>query len=54
MLVNLKRDFFGPDAVQYKVLDNPHNFDDDWILPKDAKEVEEPPKPTPKPVVEKK
>jgi len=39
MQVNLKRDFFGPDGVQYRMLDNPHDFDEGWKLPKDAEKV---------------
>jgi hypothetical protein len=55
MLVNLEKNWFGPDASLHQVSGNPHDFPDDWEdqLPKGAKEVE-PPKSTPKPAAEKK
>lgn len=39
MLVNLARNFFGPDGSLYKAEKNPHSFPDDWELPKDAKKL---------------
>lgn len=47
MVVNLKRDFFGPDGTLYRSVDNPHTFPKDWKVPKDAEELPEPEKKVP-------
>lgn len=41
MLVNLAKDWFGPDASLHMVVNNPHDFPDDWEIPGSAKKVEE-------------
>lgn len=39
VLVNLKKDWFGPDGSLYQSRDNPHEFPDSWA-DKPAKEAE--------------
>lgn len=52
MMVNLKRDFFGPNGSLYTVANNPHTFPEEWKLPSDAKLVKEE-EDLPKPVTKK-
>lgn len=39
MQVKLARNFFGPDGTLYQVRNNPHDFPDDWDLPKGAEKL---------------
>lgn len=41
MLVNLAKDWFGPDASLHMVVNNPHDFPDEWEIPGSAEKVGE-------------
>lgn len=51
MKVNLKRNWFGPNQMRFRVRNNPHEMPDDWekLLPSDAQVVgADPPEEEPK------